>query len=196
MDQLGSRPETGFIEHALHHDVESVFWVLVYLCLVRAGKWKTGTMRTTLAGLTDPKIDTVASKKAHILGRGRKFLTELTGPFYGLRDFLKAFADYHHTCTEREESIDVFKVLGMAIEHRDKLDKIEKENASSATVQQLPPMTPPGLTANVDSPKRKFSTFEDTLENGEWEEEVFEEEFGTPRKKTKQDSSVHSLMPS
>lgn len=155
-------------------------------------------MGDTLRGLISPDIGFVAATKMAILGRDRKSLTEIVGPFYELRDFLKAFADYHHSCSEREQPIDVSKVLDMAIEHRDKLAKSGMENASTATVhgQQLAPMTPPHNNTSFDSPKRKFSTLENTLETGDWEEEVFEEELGTPRKKTKQDSSVHSLMPS
>ncbi|KAG8913540.1 hypothetical protein FRC00_002184 [Tulasnella sp. 408] len=194
MEQHQYSPTSSFVEHGLHHDVESVFWVLIYLCHVKADPEPADPMGSILRGLTSPDIDFVISTMSSIVGRGRKFLTEIVGPFYGLRDFLKDFADYHHACSEREEPIDVFKVLAMAIEHRDKLAKREKEYASSATVQQLPPMTTLGSTATFDSPKRKLFTLKDSSRPSEREEELFEEGVSTSKKKTKHDTSVNSLM--
>ncbi|KAG8919035.1 hypothetical protein FRC01_001513 [Tulasnella sp. 417] len=194
MEQLRSRPRSGFIEHALHHDIESVFWVLVYLCHVRAGERMTDVMAMELEDLTDPRAHIVALAKSCLLGRGRKVLAQITGPFYGLRDFLKAFADYHHACTEREQPINAFEVLDIVLEHRDKLVKKARENAASVAVQQLSLMTPIQPPTTLDSSKRKFSKLEDALEAGEGEEETSKEESGIIRKKTKQVTSMDDLL--
>ncbi|KAG9037931.1 hypothetical protein FS837_001345 [Tulasnella sp. UAMH 9824] len=177
-------PNTTSIEHAVHHDVESVFWVLMYFCLFQAQGSGSGLMTAALDGLTSPVVAFVVSAKETILHVGKVF-TKFIGPFHELRDFLKAFAGYYRKCFEDSQSIDALKVLSLAIEHRDKLAQDGKENPAPTTVQQPPPMTPPGLTATVDSPKRKFSLLDDSLKTPEGMEEESEEEVATQRKKTK-----------
>ncbi|KAG9039163.1 hypothetical protein FS837_001055 [Tulasnella sp. UAMH 9824] len=185
IQQPQNTSNASYIEHGLHHDVESIFWVLVYLCHFRAGKWRTEDMAITLERLNDPRTDVVASKKENILGMSRHTLTQIAGQFYKLRDFLKAFADYWFACYLDNKPIDVFKVLYLAIEHRDKLGQSGQEAAALVTVQQRAPVTPPRLTATVDSSKRKSSTFEDPPEIDERREEESEDVVGARRKKTK-----------
>lgn len=140
-------------------------------------------MSAALAGLTSPVVAFVSSTKSDILHVGKVF-TNFVGPFHELREFLKAFAGYYRKCFEVGQPIDALKALGLAIEHRDKLARDGKEHPAPTTVQQPPPMTPPGLTATVDSPKREFSSLEDSLKSPEGREEESEEDIGTPRKRT------------
>ncbi|KAG8913539.1 hypothetical protein FRC00_002183 [Tulasnella sp. 408] len=154
-------PNIATIEHALHHDVESVFWVLMYFCLFQAQGSGTGLMSAALVGLTSPVVAFVSSTKSDILHVGNVF-TNFVGPFHELRDFLKAFTGYYRKCFEVGQPIDALEVLDLAIEHRDKLAQDGNENPALTTVQQPEPTTPPSLTATVDSPKRKFSLLDDS----------------------------------
>ncbi|KIO32811.1 hypothetical protein M407DRAFT_18276 [Tulasnella calospora MUT 4182] len=188
--KLQGLPNTRFIEHALHHDVESVFWVLVYFCHDRAKTVATKLMTATLRALNNPNIDQVASVKAEIIS-DTDILSNISGPFEELRDFLQDYADHHQTCKRKKKTIDATKVLEMAIEHRDKLIKRWRENPASVPVYEPPCLRP---TTPVDSAKRKISAPEDSSDVGEGEEESSEEEAGTPRKKTKHGISVTSQM--
>ncbi|KAG8940069.1 hypothetical protein FRC00_013268, partial [Tulasnella sp. 408] len=107
--QLSRPSNTTPIEHTLQHDIESVFWVLFYLCHVTADLKPTDPMTTRLRGLTSPDIGFVASMKSDILGMDRDAITDIAGPFYMLRDFLKAFADHWFACYFDKKTIDASK---------------------------------------------------------------------------------------
>ncbi|KIO16708.1 hypothetical protein M407DRAFT_33638 [Tulasnella calospora MUT 4182] len=96
--QLEGYPDANLVEHALHHDVESVFWVLVCLGLLKAQDSRRGIVTGWLNGLTSPKVGFVGSTKTDILGLGREYLTQFTGWLHELGDFIEAFADYYDTC--------------------------------------------------------------------------------------------------
>ncbi|KAG8915108.1 hypothetical protein FRC01_003786 [Tulasnella sp. 417] len=184
IDQLEDASDTEFIEHALRHDVESVFWVLVYLCHVQAGPLGTKRMLASLGGLTSNDIHGVSCQKFVIL-HDHKHLPTIRGKFSKLRGFLEAFASYYRACYRAHQSIDVFTVRDIAIEHRDKLAEDERKNPTPASVQRPALMTAPGPTATVDSPKRKLGVHEDSSSNGEGAMEELEDDGSNPRKKTK-----------
>ncbi|KAG8914278.1 hypothetical protein FRC01_004139 [Tulasnella sp. 417] len=142
--QLQRRSKTGLIEHALHHDVESVFWVLVYFCLLRAQDSGMALLTDTLDQLISPKIGVVVATKWDIIS-WREILANFVGPFSELKAFLEAFADYYHECSRNNEPIDAQKVLSIAIEQRDKLaeDAREKSCANDGS---------PAATDNASSP--------------------------------------------
>ncbi|KAG9046710.1 hypothetical protein FS837_003819 [Tulasnella sp. UAMH 9824] len=184
MRKLQGLTDNASIEHALHHDVESVFWVLVYLCHDRAKTVATKAMKETHRKLNSADIDTVASKKADIILDG-EILSRVVGPFEELRDFLLDFADYLSTSRRAKKDIDATRALAMAIEHRDKLIGKWKENPAL-----MPEHQPHRLLSNspIDSTKRKTSAQEDSSDIKEREDKS-EEDAGGPRKKTKHDTS-------
>ncbi|KAG8931471.1 hypothetical protein FRC01_001251 [Tulasnella sp. 417] len=184
IQKLQGVADASFVEHALHHDVESVFWVLVYLCHERAGIEATEIMKSTLKALNSADIYTVSTAKSDIINRV-KALRGIVGPFWELREFLQHFADYCRMCSWKEEIIDATTVLKIAVEHRDKLVEKWKGDPASMPVYQPPARSPRRLrpATPVDAAKRKSSTQQGPSDFGEREEESPEEGLGTPRKK-------------
>ncbi|KAG8919034.1 hypothetical protein FRC01_001512 [Tulasnella sp. 417] len=168
---------TKFIEHAVHHDIELVFWVMVSICLIQAADSRSRLMTATLEGLTCCIVGIVASTKSGAL-YGRKILTKIVGPFYELRDFLKVFADYYHQCSKDDQPIDALKAFGITVEHRDELAPDAGENLGLMMAQQPSPITPPRPTATVDLPQRKSDFIGNYSKTGEGNEQSEEEESG------------------
>ncbi|KAG8916314.1 hypothetical protein FRC01_003236 [Tulasnella sp. 417] len=131
MKHLEEASDLEFIEHALHHDVESVFWVLVYLCHVQAGPLGAENMLASLGGLTSNDIHGVRCQKIVFL-HDHEHLPTMRGKFSKLRGFLEAFASHYRACYRVHQSIDVFTVRDIAIEHRDKLAEDERKNPTPA----------------------------------------------------------------
>ncbi|KIO28210.1 hypothetical protein M407DRAFT_22546 [Tulasnella calospora MUT 4182] len=100
-------------QHALQHDVESVFWVLLYICLKRADN-----VPQRLLGLSERlnsrDIETVMDTKLALLLEHYSLLLEALGDFGGLKYFLHNFAEHYQTCRGARKPIDVEEVLSLA----------------------------------------------------------------------------------
>lgn len=135
------RSGTPIVRHELHHDVEAVFWVIVYLCL-----W-VSNHRFTSTVTMDELLDDLGSLKPRTVLWAKKFLLSgdacrLEGEFMGLRSFLTDFVQYHSQCSAEGGHINSSDVLNMVILHRDRLLELEKELASQR--QDRETAGPPG----------------------------------------------------
>lgn len=81
-------------QHALHHDVESTFWVLLYICLKRGYN-----VPKTLGGLYELlnscDVAMVMHAKFVILGDHYQLWSDILGNFAGFQYYLLEFIKYY-----------------------------------------------------------------------------------------------------
>lgn len=138
-------------KHALHHDLESVFWVLLYTC-IRHHEGK----RTYLSRI----LDGITSSKPHIVHNEKKcFLTaydplhEMGGKFQDLERFLLNFGKL---CMREGEVMEASEVQQLISNEIVELRKERKERAPKGTKRRLesPPEYGPA-TPKRARPSRK-----------------------------------------
>ncbi|KAG8909157.1 hypothetical protein FRC01_007100 [Tulasnella sp. 417] len=81
-------------QHGLHHDVESVFWVLLYVCLKGRGTKMDTKFADMLRDLTSSDVNTVKNQKLTCLLEEDIF-KGIGGTFGDLEGFLGGFAAIH-----------------------------------------------------------------------------------------------------
>ncbi|KIO15954.1 hypothetical protein M407DRAFT_34416 [Tulasnella calospora MUT 4182] len=96
--------------HALHHDVESVFWVLLYVCARADGASRR--FRENLLTLFDPNITAVKHTKGNCLNDPAQ-LKNIGGKFKDLEGFVTGFTQTWRDCAGNRTEMPS-KVLALA----------------------------------------------------------------------------------
>lgn len=195
--ETGVRPGAA-IEHELHHDVESVFWVLVYFCMKYHGNVRPTLVQTALERLCSPDVNVVRGRKVDILLNYPDRLLDIGGDFGELGSFLKEFADYFNHRRRDGQVIEAPYVPEMAVKHRDSMRKTLQEGKVDRPSSVEEPQTPPPKSTGTVSSKRKHSGIEKRplSDVDEAQDLVSEEEDpGTPTKKRKPNSGKPLLLP-
>ncbi|KAG8979742.1 hypothetical protein FRB93_009882 [Tulasnella sp. JGI-2019a] len=94
---LLSDPGSQSPSHAICHDIESLFWVLLWTCLAFSGEDLTAWMAEAISGLNSADIETVQTHKILILSEPDCICIE--GKYEGATTFLQ---DYARLCSSPE----------------------------------------------------------------------------------------------
>ncbi|KAG8948129.1 hypothetical protein FRC04_010041 [Tulasnella sp. 424] len=176
----------GRIPHGLHYDVESIFWVVLYLCMRFGGDTVQPWALRAVATLCSLDIDAVASQKDSIMRRFPKLL-HIGGDFASLGPFLEEFARYIEKRDDINQPIDALKVRDLAVKHRDILKQVGVDDA--VILPSAQPRGPPKSLENSrgSSLKRTYSVRESEWRMSNVEDEVRlqneDEGLETPSKK-------------
>ncbi|KAG8944969.1 hypothetical protein FRC04_001321 [Tulasnella sp. 424] len=135
--------------HALRHDLESVFWVLLYTCI----KDQEGTgsyLSRVLRGMTSPDPYTVLTSKSHFLTRNLS-LRRMEGNFKNLRGFLYQFSEL---CRRKEmRASDVRDLVSKEL----KKLKVSKELRRLKIKKMQKSRTPRGTKRRPEIPRARSS---------------------------------------
>ncbi|KAG8948126.1 hypothetical protein FRC04_010038 [Tulasnella sp. 424] len=196
LSQLRGPTSEGPIKHELHHDVESVIWVVIYLCMWCGGRTVQPWVKDVFKKLCSPDIREVLNEKTNLLIVWPKDLLRIGGRFAALGEFLKDFADYFKKCRDSEEPIKALEVRLLAEKHRDILKQARESAEPDAGAASLPaqPRTPPKIleSSGRSTSKRTYSAVEsDPLPDVEGEARLqYEAERPeTPTKKRRTDAA-------
>ncbi|KAG8948135.1 hypothetical protein FRC04_010047 [Tulasnella sp. 424] len=118
-------------QHGIHHDVESIVWVVVYLCMEFGGNTVKPWTRWPLECLTSSSTFTVMTQKTVLLltdlpDMDPESLNDIGGRFAALEGFLEDFVAYYRTRRGIRKPIDASEVRALAAKHRDILKRAQE----------------------------------------------------------------------
>lgn len=135
-DLLAHASDPKACEHALHHDIESIFWVLLFVGLSQSGEKpseKPSPASTMLDALSSDDVGQVKNQKLACLTREKDLLLEVSGTFWHLQAFLHQFAKHYEDQAHKGKVIDAEIVLQMAKNHLGAVKKVAEGDLPAAT---------------------------------------------------------------
>ncbi|KAG8928179.1 hypothetical protein FRC01_006355 [Tulasnella sp. 417] len=136
------------INHALHHDVESVFWVLLYVCASAEGA--SVQFREDLMTLFDSNIPTVKLTKSSFLNDPAQ-LKNIGGKFKDLEGFVTGFTQTWRDCAENRTEMPS-KVLALA---QSQLSQLESSRTEASKAKSKRSHTGPSKPKKPKKPKKE-----------------------------------------
>ncbi|KIO16439.1 hypothetical protein M407DRAFT_188937 [Tulasnella calospora MUT 4182] len=116
-------------EHTLYHDVESIFWVLLYVCLKEHGGPMAGIWTDVLSSLTSSEIGAVVTQKNMCLTK-EGFYNNIGGKFGDLEGFFSGYYDIYRWHGKEVAKDTATRVRNLA------LSELQKILASQVTNEQ------------------------------------------------------------
>ncbi|KIO16421.1 hypothetical protein M407DRAFT_246984 [Tulasnella calospora MUT 4182] len=108
-------------EHTLYHDVESVFWVLLYVCLKEHGEPMHDSWKDLLLSLTSSAVNDVVAEKHQALTMPG-FYSGIGGKFGNLEGFLSGYSGIYQAREGESAQITAVKVRDLASEELRKIE--------------------------------------------------------------------------
>lgn len=128
------------VTHALHHDLESVFWVLLYTC-IKHHEGRETKLGRSVGGLTSPDPYRVRLEKTEVLTERCRLLLDMGGKFWELAPFLRKFAELCKRAEKVMEASEVQELIGeelLKIPERWGLESPPEHGPVPATKKQAP----------------------------------------------------------
>lgn len=143
LELLGKADTKIPCKHGLHHDLESVFWVLLYTCIKHHGRYETYLGRV-LRGMTSPDPHSVFNEKTGFLAQESP-LHNMRGPFEDLGPFLTEFGNL---CKRKEE---VLKAEEVKVLISKELEKLREKRRGKKRRPESPPENDPAAKRQASS---------------------------------------------
>ncbi|KAG8898270.1 hypothetical protein FRC01_010971, partial [Tulasnella sp. 417] len=122
IDLLNSAEKRKECTHQLHHDLESVFWVLLYTC-IKHHEGQDTVHAMVFSGLTSPHPHTVLNEKTTWFSLNRDE-SPIGGKFDDLRSFLRQFGKL---CHRPEGVVQASEVKALVLKELQRIQKKKKK---------------------------------------------------------------------
>ncbi|KAG8948130.1 hypothetical protein FRC04_010042 [Tulasnella sp. 424] len=130
-------PSRRRIEHAIHHDVESVIWMVTYVCMRFGGDTVQPWVGGSLASLCSSEVRFGLIEKTYLLLYKPDWLGNIGGRFADVGGFLRTFGLHFKMLWESHEHVSASEVQDFAEKHARylecaKAEALEESRGSSS----------------------------------------------------------------